>query len=97
MGFACFFVGLLFFFLFGRLNPTSSQSPAARLALCDWRRFSEIGLGGWGDSSGNKRVMKVPAGSKKVYNKRWGVEERGKTKEMIKLLFLEGDHCDGER
>ncbi|CAK8995942.1 unnamed protein product, partial [Durusdinium trenchii] len=29
------------------------------LALCDWRRFSEIGLGGWGDSSATKRVMKV--------------------------------------
>eukprot|EP00913_Durusdinium_trenchii_P031237 g29248.t1 len=29
------------------------------LALCDWRRFSEIGLGGWGDSSATKRVMKA--------------------------------------
>lgn len=29
------------------------------LALCDWRRFTEVGLGGWGDSSATKRVMKV--------------------------------------
>lgn len=27
------------------------------LALCDWRRFSEIGLGGWGDGSANSRVQ----------------------------------------
>jgi len=29
------------------------------LALCDWRRFSEVGLGGWGDSGANRRVEKV--------------------------------------
>ena len=29
---------------------------AHELALCDWRRFSEIGLGGWGDGSANRRV-----------------------------------------
>mmetsp|Transcript_88983 Transcript_88983/g.287748 ORF Transcript_88983/g.287748 Transcript_88983/m.287748 type:complete len:181 (-) Transcript_88983:104-646(-) len=29
------------------------------LALCDWRRFSEVGLGGWGDGSANRRVQKV--------------------------------------
>eukprot|EP00927_Polykrikos_kofoidii_P062300 TRINITY_DN57106_c0_g1_i1.p1 TRINITY_DN57106_c0_g1~~TRINITY_DN57106_c0_g1_i1.p1 ORF type:complete len:361 (+),score=56.13 TRINITY_DN57106_c0_g1_i1:94-1176(+) len=29
------------------------------LALCDWRRFSEIGLGGWGDQSANGRVQKL--------------------------------------
>ena len=27
------------------------------LALCDWRRFSEIGLGGWGDGSATRRVI----------------------------------------
>ena len=27
------------------------------LALCDWRRFSEIGLGGWGDGGANHRVQ----------------------------------------
>ena len=27
------------------------------LALADWRRFSEIGLGGWGDTSANRRVI----------------------------------------
>jgi len=26
------------------------------LALCDWRRFSEVGLGGWGDGSVTGRV-----------------------------------------
>ena len=29
------------------------------LALCDWRRFSEVGLGGWGDGSANRRVQKL--------------------------------------
>ena len=29
------------------------------LALCDWRRFSEVGLGGWGDSRANHRVQKL--------------------------------------
>ena len=27
------------------------------LALVDWRRFSEIGLGGWGDGRANRRVQ----------------------------------------
>ena len=26
------------------------------LALADWRRFTEIGLGGWGDGNANRRV-----------------------------------------
>ena len=30
---------------------------AHELALCDWRRFSEIGLGGWGDGRANRRVQ----------------------------------------
>ena len=30
---------------------------ALELALCDWRRFSEVGLGGWGDSGANRRVQ----------------------------------------
>ena len=30
---------------------------AHELALCDWRRFSEIGLGGWGDGSANRKVQ----------------------------------------
>lgn len=30
---------------------------ALELALCDWRRFSEIGLGGWGDGSATRRVQ----------------------------------------
>ena len=29
---------------------------ALELALCDWRRFSEVGLGGWGDGGANRRV-----------------------------------------
>jgi len=29
------------------------------IALCDWRRFSEIGLGGYGDSTANRRVQKL--------------------------------------
>lgn len=29
------------------------------LALCDWRRFSEVGLGGWGHSSANQRVIHI--------------------------------------
>ena len=29
---------------------------AHELALCDWRRFSEVGLGGWGDDGANRRV-----------------------------------------
>ena len=32
---------------------------AHELALCDWRRFTEIGLGGWGDGRANKRVEAV--------------------------------------
>jgi hypothetical protein len=31
---------------------------AHELALCDWRRFSEVGLGGWGDGrAANPRVQ----------------------------------------
>ena len=30
---------------------------ALELALCDWRRFSEVGLGGWGDGGANRRVQ----------------------------------------
>jgi hypothetical protein len=26
------------------------------IALCDWRRFSEVGLGGWGNEAANRRV-----------------------------------------
>merc|ERR1712107_256810 len=29
------------------------------LALCDWRRFTEIGLGGWGDSAANRRTQVI--------------------------------------
>jgi len=29
------------------------------LALCDWRRFTEIGLGGWGDEGANRRVQRL--------------------------------------
>ena len=29
------------------------------IALCDWRRFTEVGLGGWGDCSANRRVQAV--------------------------------------
>jgi hypothetical protein len=29
------------------------------IALCDWRRFSEVGLGGWGNEAANRRVQKV--------------------------------------
>jgi hypothetical protein len=34
-------------------------NTALELALCDWRRFCEIGLGGWGDAAANHRVQKV--------------------------------------
>lgn len=47
----------------------SSRSPflptlkmlqtSLELALADWRRFSEIGLCGWGDNSANHRVIAV--------------------------------------
>jgi hypothetical protein len=30
---------------------------ALDLSLADWRRFSEVGLGGWGDSGANRRVQ----------------------------------------
>lgn len=40
-------------------GPKPFYMVPLRLALCDWRRFSEVGLGGWGDSSATKRVMKV--------------------------------------
>jgi hypothetical protein len=48
--------------------PTTSEAAttaadalntALELALCDWRRFCEIGLGGWGDAAANRRVQKV--------------------------------------
>jgi hypothetical protein len=41
--------------------PPSVQALATahELALCDWRRFSEIGLGGWGDGSATRRVKAV--------------------------------------
>ena len=41
------------------LGPHHVTRLSPRLALCDWRRFTEVGLGGWGDSSATKRVMKV--------------------------------------
>ena len=38
--------------------PTlAALQTAHELALCDWRRFSEIGLGGWGDGRANRRVQ----------------------------------------
>ena len=41
--------------------PPTAEALATcfELALCDWRRFSEIGLGGWGDSRANKRVQQL--------------------------------------
>jgi hypothetical protein len=35
----------------------SALKTSFELALCDWRRFSEVGLGGWGHSSANQRVQ----------------------------------------
>jgi len=44
----------------GDTPPTfAALSTSLELALCDWRRFTEIGLGGWGDSSANSRVEAV--------------------------------------
>ena len=39
--------------------PPSMEAlkTALELALCDWRRFSEVGLGGWGDGGANRRVQ----------------------------------------
>eukprot|EP00929_Paragymnodinium_shiwhaense_P030818 TRINITY_DN17394_c0_g1_i2.p1 TRINITY_DN17394_c0_g1~~TRINITY_DN17394_c0_g1_i2.p1 ORF type:complete len:357 (+),score=44.07 TRINITY_DN17394_c0_g1_i2:93-1163(+) len=39
--------------------PWESLKTSFELALCDWRRFTEIGLGGWGDESANHRVKKL--------------------------------------
>ena len=47
------------------LPPRQGDAPpgldalkiSLELALCDWRRFSEIGLGGWGDGGANHRVQ----------------------------------------
>ncbi|CAE7176610.1 unnamed protein product [Symbiodinium necroappetens] len=36
----------------------AALKTSLELALCDWRRFSEIGLGGWGDEA-RHRVQKV--------------------------------------
>ncbi|CAE7498257.1 unnamed protein product [Symbiodinium microadriaticum] len=36
----------------------AALKTSLELALCDWRRFSEIGLGGWGDDA-RHRVQKV--------------------------------------
>ncbi|CAE7161375.1 unnamed protein product [Symbiodinium pilosum] len=36
----------------------SAFRTSLELALCDWRRFSEIGLGGWGDDA-THRVQQV--------------------------------------
>ena len=42
----------------GDAPPTlEALRTAHELALCDWRRFSEIGLGGWGDGSATRRVI----------------------------------------
>ena len=44
----------------GDAPPTlEALQSSLELALCDWRRFSEIGLGGWGDGSANHRVQRV--------------------------------------
>lgn len=41
----------------GDAPPTLEDVRTAHeLALADWRRFSEIGLGGWGDGNANRRV-----------------------------------------
>lgn len=34
-------------------------TTSLELALADWRRFTEIGLGGWGDGGANNRVGKL--------------------------------------
>lgn len=44
----------------GVTPPTfEALQTSHELALCDWRRFTEIGLGGWGDSRANRRVQKL--------------------------------------
>lgn len=44
----------------GDTPPTyEALEVALELALCDWRRFSEVGLGGWGDGGATGRVVKV--------------------------------------
>jgi hypothetical protein len=44
----------------GDTPPTfESLQTAFELALADWRRFTEIGLGGWGDADANRRVAKL--------------------------------------
>ena len=40
-------------------DGTASLTTAHELALCDWRRFSEVGLGGWGDGQANRRVQRL--------------------------------------
>ena len=42
-------------------EPPSFEAlqTSVELAICDWRRFSEVGLGGWGDSGATRRVQKV--------------------------------------
>ena len=60
----------------GDIPPTvDSLRASLELALCDWRRFSEVGLGGWGDGGANRRVQAVldrldggrPLGSEQAY------------------------------
>lgn len=42
----------------GDTPPTfATLQTSVELALCDWRRFSEVGLGGWGDGGANRRVQ----------------------------------------
>merc|ERR1719188_2378028 len=44
----------------GDKPPSSDQLlDSYELALCDWRRFTEGGLGGWGDDGANQRVQKI--------------------------------------
>ena len=44
----------------GDAPPTLEALKASlELAMCDWRRFSEVGLGGWGDGGANRRVQKL--------------------------------------
>mgnify|MGYP007078265854 CR=1 FL=1 len=44
----------------GDRPPTlAALQTSLELALADWRRFSEVGLGGWGDGSANRRVQKL--------------------------------------
>jgi len=58
-------------------SPPSLEAlkTSLELALCDWRRFSEVGLGGWGDGRANRRVQLLldkldsgrPLGSEEEY------------------------------